>query len=347
MIFKTKTEQISLDVALLTSLNNDVIGKTCSYLDYTDISNIILASKSLSQIIIGAKHNITSEYILNKKYSLQLLKKFSSFKNTNKCDYWEKLCENKLENSVYIPNILIRNRSRGDHCLFFIRDIDVITSIKIKGSFESIVFEIGGQTILRIHPIQLQIQQKDKDDYIEILNMNHLNIHNIIYHDTCIRAKKCDIEYQITGYNFPDLQIPNLESIHYSIKQMSFCEEIDIKNKESFKYRGIFNLSAICIILVIEPDKLKSVELNIGTETHKIDAKYLKVKNVINTEFYNYNIPFENCYYIPLFNIFSSTINSFNINIEFEKKNDYNITILYINENILNTMSGMAGLCLS
>ena len=31
MIFKSKTEKISLDIALLTSLDNDVIGKICSY----------------------------------------------------------------------------------------------------------------------------------------------------------------------------------------------------------------------------------------------------------------------------------------------------------------------------
>jgi hypothetical protein len=73
----------------------------------------------------------------------------------------------------------------------------------------------------------------------------------------------------------------------------------------------------------------------------------LKIENVLNTELYNYNIPFENCYYIPLFNLFSSQIKSFKINIEFEKKDNYSVEILYINENKLITMHGMAGLCLA
>jgi hypothetical protein len=308
--------------------------------------NYIICEK----IILDAGEILLREYKLSKRYTLKLLKEFSYFKNTKKNNYWEKLKKLKLEkDKEYIPNVLIKSVFQGNECQILINraEIQVLTSIKIKGSFESLAFEIGGQKILRIKPIQLKIQEKDSDGFIEILNMNHLNISNIIYHDTCLTGVNCNMQYKIAGYNNSDNQVYNSERIHYPIKQVSFSEKINIKDKENFKYKCIFSLSAICIILVVEPDKLKSIELNIDNEMHKIDAKYLKIENIMTTKFYNYNIPFENCYYIPLYNVFSSQNEIMNINFEFEKKDDYDIQILYINENILTTASGMCGLCLN
>lgn len=346
--FKKKKNDIqSLDLSLFKLLDNDIIGKIVGSLNYKDILNVIVTSKSLSQIVIGAKDNILSEYILSRRYGLELLKEFSCFKNTKKNDHWEKLKKHKLEDDKeYIPNILIEKTLKGDRIwTSSINEIQVLTSIKIKGSFESITFELGAQNILRIRPIQLQIQQKDADGFIEILNMKYLNIYNIPYHDRRLVGINCDIQYKIAGYNYPDNQIYNYENIYYPIKQVSYYEKINIKDKENFKYKCHFSLSAICIILVVKPDTLKSVEFNLDNEIRKIDAKYLKVEDILHSELYNYNIPFENCYYIPLVNLFSSQIKQFIINIEFEKKNNYNVEILYMNENILRTMGGMVGLC--
>jgi hypothetical protein len=348
---KEKNDDIisSLDLSLFISLDNDTIGKIIGSLNYKDILNVIITSKSLSEIIINAKENILSDYKLSRRHGLELLKEFSCFKNTKKNDNWEKLKKLKLEeDKEYAPNILIEKILRGDRIwTSSIDEIQVLTSIKIKGSFESITFELGAQNILRIHPIQLQIQQKDADGFIEILNMNHLNIYNIPYHERRLVGRNCDIQYKIAGYNYPNNQVRNYEQIYYPIKQISYYEKINIKDKEHLKYKCHFNLSAICIIIIVKPDKLKSVELNLDNEIRKIDAKYLKIEDILHSELYNYNIPFENCYYIPLFNLFSSQIKSFKINFEFEKKDNYSVEILYINENKLITMHGMAGLCLA
>lgn len=337
-------------------LGSDVLALIARFLDLEDIENCLLSCRNISDAFRSAKSQIESD--LAEKRRRRDLDRFSNFDMVS--DAWSKTvasCQSPVQ-AVDPREVVVTDRLVGARVVHRFPDFSetsVIESIKVRGTFRRITFEVGAQRILFIGKEVVDVIQPDDDGFVEIFAhfMVGLNKRDLFIHWVQLCCSECDLTFKITCGTARDRAVS--PPVNRVVMQPGNWDTVEASDRDVVDVPiHCTRLNAVGVILMVESGTsmvtVLSLDLSFVDDRDRRETRRKICGGHISaSEFTTRHgttaVPLTSgCHFVPLRNLDASLVTKLTLTLRFKDVSDYTVKWVYFCENVFRTASGMGGL---
>lgn len=327
----------------METLPSVLLGNICSNLSDNTLFNLSISSQSFSTALNASKDIINWNKLDNDKKSFNFDDKYKCENDKVSCMDFYGYIVNNIGYMTY--NELFKNVKSSKFTIQ--RNFDMLMSVKVKGTCESIKLTIFGYDIYEINTSFIKALPVDDDGYVEIYSWikQYSAFVNTAYVETRFAINhSSNIDVKVTGIfltNSDRKYISNMTDYKQNIcvpsnicNFVSNQRIIDVEiNNIKYKNGGFLLFLSNKYDKPINIDIVKHVELIIDY-MHSYKAKATRLHNNLHNK---HNLPcdMKNCLYYPTMGIDFRKIKNIIMRIEFERIADVTIELYHFHYRLM------------
>ena len=325
----------------METLPSVLLGNICSHLNDNALFNLSIASHSFSNAVNTSKDIIQWNKSIEDKKSFTFDNKYKSEDDQVSCMDFYGYIVNNIGYMTY--NELFKNTKSSKFTIQ--RNFDMLLSVKVKGTCESIQLTVFGFKIYEINTSFIKALPRDEEGYVEIYSwIKQYNAFvNTAYVDTRFEiTHSTDIDVKVTGIfltNSDRRYISTITDYKQNIYVPSkICNVIsNQKNIIDVELKNIiYNNGGLLLFLLnkydklIDTDKVRHIELIIDN-THSYIAKATRLNTKLHKK---HNLPYDmkNFFYYPTIGIDFRKTKNMIMRIELEMVLDIRIELYHFHQ---------------